>query len=45
MSRDGSNCFLRDRGGDEEREGEGGRDRILPSDWLSSQDCLLLIHS
>ena len=25
MSRDGSNCFLRDRGGDEEREGEGGR--------------------
>ena len=23
MSRDGSNCFLRDRGGDEEREGEG----------------------
>ena len=23
----------------------GGRDRILPSDWLSSQDCLLLILS
>jgi len=22
-----------------ERQGEGGRDRILPSDWLSSQDC------